>query len=69
VPQLRDYVDQEESFLDLSIDIEQHSSLTACLRQFSHSEMLCSTNKFYCETCCGLVEAERRWVQLRVPCD
>lgn len=51
---------REESFLDLSIDIEQHSSLTACLRQFSHSEMLCSTNKFYCETCCGLVEAERR---------
>ncbi len=51
---------REESFLDLSIDIEQHSSLTACLRQFSHSEMLCSTNKCYCETCCGLVEAERR---------
>ncbi|GMK53853.1 hypothetical protein CspeluHIS016_0104390 [Cutaneotrichosporon spelunceum] len=51
---------REESFLDLSIDIEQHSSLTACLRQFSHSEMLCSTNKFYCETCCGLVEAQRR---------
>ena len=51
---------REESFLDLSIDIEQHSSLTACLRQFSHSEMLCSTNKFYCETCCSLVEAERR---------
>jgi ubiquitin C-terminal hydrolase len=51
---------REETFLDLSIDIEQHSSLTACLRQFSHSEMLCSTNKFYCETCCGLVEAERR---------
>lgn len=51
---------REESFLDLSIDIEQHSSLTSCLRQFSDSEMLCSTNKFYCETCCGLVEAERR---------
>lgn len=51
---------REESFLDLSIDIEQHSSLTACLRQFSDSEMLCSTNKFYCETCCGLVEAQRR---------
>ncbi|KAF9004924.1 cysteine proteinase, partial [Hymenopellis radicata] len=36
---------RDESFLDLSIDIEQNSSVTACLRQFSASEMLCHKNK------------------------
>ncbi|SCV71247.1 BQ2448_2835 [Microbotryum intermedium] len=51
---------RDEAFLDLSIDIEQNSSLTACLRQFSASEMLCQRNKFSCEKCCGLQEAEKR---------
>ncbi|KAL7416839.1 hypothetical protein BDY24DRAFT_378415 [Mrakia frigida] len=51
---------RDESFLDLSIDIEQNSSITACLRQFSASETLCQRNKFYCDTCCGLQEAEKR---------
>ncbi|TFK56352.1 cysteine proteinase, partial [Heliocybe sulcata] len=51
---------RSESFLDLSIDIEQNSSLTACLRQFSASEMLCQRNKFFCDSCCGLQEAEKR---------
>ena len=53
---------RDESFLDLSIDIEQNSSVTACLRQFSASEMLCQRNKFFCDSCCGLQEAEKRWV-------
>ena len=43
---------RDESFLDLSIDIEQNSSVTACLRQFSASEMLCQRNKFFCDACC-----------------
>lgn len=51
---------RDESFLDLSIDIEQNSSVTACLRQFSASEMLCQRNKFFCDSCCGLQEAEKR---------
>ncbi|KAF9516522.1 hypothetical protein BS47DRAFT_651701 [Hydnum rufescens UP504] len=51
---------RDESFLDLSIDIEQNSSVTACLRQFSASEMLCQKNKFFCDSCCGLQEAEKR---------
>lgn len=51
---------RDELFLDLSIDIEQHSSVTACLRQFSASEMLCQKNKFFCDSCCGLQEAEKR---------
>ena len=51
---------RDESFLDLSIDIEQNSSVTACLRQFSASEMLCQKNKFFCDSCCSLQEAEKR---------
>ena len=53
---------RDESFLDLSIDIEQNSSVTACLRQFSASEMLCQRNKFFCDACCDLQEAEKRCV-------
>ncbi|CAK5264463.1 unnamed protein product [Mycena citricolor] len=51
---------RDESFLDLSIDIEQNASVTACLRQFSASEMLCQRNKFFCDVCCDLQEAEKR---------
>jgi ubiquitin carboxyl-terminal hydrolase 9/13 len=51
---------RDESFLDLSVDIEQNSSITACLRQFSASEMLCQRNKFFCDSCCDLQEAEKR---------
>ncbi|CAG8584424.1 10953_t:CDS:2, partial [Gigaspora rosea] len=50
---------RDESFLDLSIDIEQNSSVSSCLRQFSASEMLCHKNKFFCDVCCGYQEAEK----------
>jgi ubiquitin carboxyl-terminal hydrolase 9/13 len=52
---------RDEVFLDLSIDIEQNSSVSACLRQFSASEMLCERNKFHCDICSGLQEAEKRY--------
>jgi ubiquitin carboxyl-terminal hydrolase 9/13 len=52
---------RDEVFLDLSIDIEQNSSVSACLRQFSASEMLCERNKFHCDACGGLQEAEKRY--------
>ncbi|OAX39528.1 cysteine proteinase [Rhizopogon vinicolor AM-OR11-026] len=58
---------RDESFLDLSIDIEQNSSVTACLRQFSASEMLCQKNKFFCDGCCDLQEAEKRMKIKRLP--
>ncbi|KAG1719454.1 hypothetical protein EDB19DRAFT_1784488 [Suillus lakei] len=58
---------RDESFLDLSIDIEQNSSVTACLRQFSASEMLCQRNKFFCDGCCDLQEAEKRMKIKRLP--
>ena len=57
---------RDESFIDLSIDIEQNSSVTACLRQFSASEMLCQKNKFFCDSCCDLQEAKKRCVN-KVP--
>ncbi|KAF8588617.1 cysteine proteinase [Ramaria rubella] len=58
---------RDESFLDLSIDIEQNSSVTACLRQFSASEMLAQRNKFFCDTCGGLQEAEKRMKIKKLP--
>ncbi|EIN14229.1 cysteine proteinase, partial [Punctularia strigosozonata HHB-11173 SS5] len=58
---------RDESFLDLSVDIEQNSSITACLRQFSASEMLCQRNKFFCDSCCDLQEAEKRMKIKRLP--
>ncbi|KAF8215795.1 hypothetical protein K438DRAFT_610832 [Mycena galopus ATCC 62051] len=58
---------RDESFLDLSIDIEQNASVTACLRQFSASEMLCQKNKFFCDVCCDLQEAEKRMKIKRLP--
>ncbi|KIO31711.1 hypothetical protein M407DRAFT_4838 [Tulasnella calospora MUT 4182] len=51
---------RSEPFLDLSLDISQNTSLNACLRHFSKSEMLTARNKFFCDECCGLVEAEKR---------
>ncbi|KAI8620875.1 hypothetical protein BC830DRAFT_1190528 [Chytriomyces sp. MP71] len=51
---------RDEPFLDLSIDISQHSSVSACLRNFSTSETLCAKDKFYCDTCKSLQEAEKR---------
>ncbi|KAI0782512.1 hypothetical protein BC629DRAFT_1582630 [Irpex lacteus] len=58
---------RDESFLDLSIDIEQNSSVTACLRGFSASEMLCQRNKFFCDACCDLQEAEKRMKIKKLP--
>ena len=49
-----------ESFLDLSLDVDSNVSLTGCLNHFSSSELLCHRNKFYCDSCFGLEEAEKR---------
>ncbi|KAG6916751.1 hypothetical protein DXG01_005496 [Tephrocybe rancida] len=46
---------------------ETNSSVTACLRQFSASEMLCHKNKFFCDSCCDLQEAEKRMKIKRLP--
>ncbi|AEO70102.1 uncharacterized protein THITE_2121057 [Thermothielavioides terrestris NRRL 8126] len=58
---------RDETFLDLSIDLEEHSSVTACLQQFSAEEMLCERNKFHCDHCGGLQEAEKRMKVKKLP--
>lgn len=58
---------RDETFLDLSIDLEQHSSVTSCLRKFSAEEMLCERNKFHCDHCGGLQEAEKRMKVKKLP--
>ncbi|KAI8147881.1 hypothetical protein BJV82DRAFT_593755 [Fennellomyces sp. T-0311] len=58
---------RDECFMDLSIDVEMNSSVTSCLRQFSASETLCHKNKYFCDVCCGLQEAERRMKIKKLP--
>lgn len=58
---------RDETFLDLSIDLEVHASVTSCLRKFSAEEMLCERNKFHCDHCGGLQEAEKRMKVKRLP--
>lgn len=58
---------RDEAFLDLSVDLSAHTSVTSCLRKFSEEEMLCERNKFHCDTCGGLQEAEKRMKIKRLP--
>jgi len=58
---------KDESFLDLSIDIEQHSSFTNCLAHFSSIETLSRGDKFYCDKCCSLQEAQKRMKIKKLP--
>ena len=58
---------RDEPFLDLSVDLEEHSSVTSCLRKFSQEEMLYEKNKFHCDRCGGLQEAEKRMKIKRLP--
>lgn len=51
---------RREEFFDLSVDIEQHTSIAACLRAFESTERLHSSNKFFCDNCGCLQEAEKR---------
>eukprot|EP00698_Gefionella_okellyi_P019886 TRINITY_DN6166_c0_g1_i1.p1 TRINITY_DN6166_c0_g1~~TRINITY_DN6166_c0_g1_i1.p1 ORF type:complete len:362 (-),score=50.31 TRINITY_DN6166_c0_g1_i1:19-1104(-) len=58
---------REESFLDLSVDVEQHTSVSACLRNFSQTEKLCRQDKFFCDKCCSKQEAEKCMRVKRAP--
>lgn len=51
---------KDEDFLDLSVDVDQNTSITHCLRGFSNTETLCSEHKYYCENCCSKQEAQKR---------
>lgn len=61
--------------MDLSLDVEQNSSVSACLRNFSSTETLTKKNKFFCETCyalqvgqllCGQCARVRLSAQMRI---
>ena len=51
---------KDENFLDLSVDVEQNTSLSHCLQEFSSTEMLCGECKYYCDNCSSKQEAEKR---------
>lgn len=46
---------RDETFFDLSLDIEQNSSITSCLKNFSSTETLNAEDKFFCDKCCRLL--------------
>jgi len=58
---------KDETFFDLSVDIEQNSSLTSCLKSFFSTETLNADDKFFCDKCCSLQEAEKRMKIKKVP--
>ncbi|KAJ1905160.1 hypothetical protein LPJ81_002080 [Coemansia sp. IMI 209127] len=58
---------RDETMLDVSVDIHENTSVTNCLNQFAAGELLCHNNKFYCDNCGGLQEAERRMRLKRLP--
>jgi ubiquitin carboxyl-terminal hydrolase 12/46 len=51
---------KDEDFLDLSVDVENNTSITYCLRDFSNMETLCGDQKYYCDNCCSKQEAQKR---------
>ncbi|XP_008794513.3 ubiquitin carboxyl-terminal hydrolase 4-like [Phoenix dactylifera] len=51
---------RDETFFDLSLDIEPNSSITSCLKNFSSTETLNAEDKFFCDKCCSLQEAQKR---------
>lgn len=58
---------KDEDFLDLSVDVDQNTSITHCLRGFSDTETLCSEHKYYCENCCSKQEAQKRMRVKKLP--
>ncbi|MQL83041.1 hypothetical protein Taro_015534 [Colocasia esculenta] len=58
---------RDETFLDLSLDIEQNSSITSCLKNFSSTETLNAEDKFSCDKCCSLQEAQKRMKIKKLP--
>lgn len=58
---------KDEDFLDLSVDVNQNTSITHCLRGFSNTETLCNEHKYYCENCCSKQEAQKRMRVKKLP--
>ncbi|QDZ21745.1 ubiquitin carboxyl-terminal hydrolase [Chloropicon primus] len=58
---------RDETFFDLSLDVEQNSSISACLKNFSSTETLGKDDKFLCDNCNGLQEAQKGMKVKSVP--
>jgi len=58
---------KDESFHDLSVDIEQNTSIIYCLKNFSCTETLCTEHKYFCEVCGSKQEAEKRMMVKKLP--
>lgn len=58
---------KDEDFFDLSVDVEQNTSITNCLKGFSNTETLQSEHKYYCEVCCSKQEAQKRMRVKKAP--
>lgn len=58
---------KDEDFLDLSVDVDQNTSITQCLKEFSGMETLSSEHKYYCENCCSKQEAQKRMRIKKLP--
>ncbi|PRW20845.1 Ubiquitin carboxyl-terminal hydrolase 3 isoform B [Chlorella sorokiniana] len=58
---------REEDFYDLSLEIDQNCSLTSCLRNFSSTETLDAEDKFHCDKCGCLQEAQKRMRLAQLP--
>eukprot|EP00356_Strombidium_inclinatum_P002552 CAMPEP_0170478664 /NCGR_PEP_ID=MMETSP0208-20121228/151_1 /TAXON_ID=197538 /ORGANISM="Strombidium inclinatum, Strain S3" /LENGTH=157 /DNA_ID=CAMNT_0010750959 /DNA_START=681 /DNA_END=1154 /DNA_ORIENTATION=+ len=56
-----------ETFMDLSIDIEQNISLRYCLKKFSTKELLNLSEKFFCESCLSKQVATRQMMIKKKP--
>jgi ubiquitin C-terminal hydrolase len=58
---------RDEPFLDLSVDVQPNTSISYCLKNFGSAELLGGTNKFFCENCNGLQEAQKSMKIKRLP--
>jgi ubiquitin carboxyl-terminal hydrolase 12/46 len=58
---------REEVFMDLSLEIDQNCSVTSCLKNFSATETLDKDDKFFCDHCCCLQEAQKRMLISKMP--
>ena len=58
---------REETFIDLSVDIDRNNSLSHCLKRFSHKELMSKSDKFYCENCHTKQVATRQMIIKKKP--
>lgn len=59
---------RQESFTDLPLEITgNHISITHALNEFTDAELMQDDNKFYCDTCRSLQDADRRMLIQHLP--